>query len=139
MFPSVFNSEEKEAREEEENFIQGYYNTGWFNPKMSSCTTLWFCQQTISEQALLYRAWMGVKVLSEFVVYTVVLVNHKTFISHWKCQMGTAEYLLRGMRSIISRLIAKISSGVLTQADSVIFNWSFLDCKYKDSKPRGHS
>ena len=27
---------------------QGYYNTGWFNPKMRSCTAFWLCQQTIS-------------------------------------------------------------------------------------------
>ena len=27
---------------------QGYYNTGWFNPKMRSCAAFWLCQQTIN-------------------------------------------------------------------------------------------
>jgi hypothetical protein len=31
------------------HIIQGYYNTGWLNPKMSSRATIWFCQQTISK------------------------------------------------------------------------------------------
>ena len=58
-------------------------------------------------------AGMGVEVLSELIIY----INHETLISHW---MGT-ENLLRGGRSIISRLCVVISRGALTQTDSLMF------------------
>ena len=59
-------------------------------------------------------AGMGVEVSSELIIY----INHETLISNW---MET-ENLLRGERSIISRLSAVISRGALTQTDSVMFN-----------------
>ena len=85
---------------------------------------------------LLYLARIGVEVSLKFIAY--IVVNHETLISNWRCQMGT-ENLLRGGRSIISRLIAVISRGALSQTDNFIFNGSFLDSESKTSKPRGHS
>ena len=68
-----------------------------------------------------------------------VEVNHETLVStSWSFQIGT-EKLLRGGRSIISRLIAVISRGALSQTDNFIFNGSFMDSESKTSKPRGHS
>ena len=67
---------------------------------------------------LLYLAQIGVEVSLKFIAY--IVVNHETLISTWRCQMGT-ENLLRGGRSIISRLITVISRGALTETDSLTF------------------
>ena len=58
-------------------------------------------------------AGMGVEISSELIIY----INGETLISHW---MGT-ENLLRGERSIISKLSVVISRGALTQTDFVMF------------------
>ena len=116
----------------------------WFVNKHSTKVVLrycfLFCQLTIINcyvmMKLLYLAQIGVEVSLTFIVHTVV--NHETLISNLRCQMGT-EKLLRGGHSIISRLGAVISRGVLTQTDTVMFTWSFLDSEYKTSKPRSHS
>ena len=67
---------------------------------------------------LLYQAKIGVEVSLTFIVHTVV--NHETLISNLRCQMGT-EKLLRGGHSIILRLSAVTSRGLLTQTDTLMF------------------
>ena len=137
-------------------FFQGYYNTGWFNSEIRSRANLLICQQTKIKAKLkcfsdkvtdfqIEPTFYG-KNLDNKLSYEKstlagmgVEVNHETLVStSWSFQIGT-ENLLRGGRSIISRLIAVISRGALTQTDSVIFSWSFLDSESKTSKPRCHS
>ena len=92
---------------------QGYYNTGWFNPKMRSRANLLICQQTnikaklkcFSDKVPDFRIepTFNCKNLDNKLCYEKITlagmgveVNHETLISHsWRCQMGT-EYLLRG-------------------------------------------
>ena len=85
---------------------QGYYNTGWFNSKISSRANLMICQQTNIHGKLKFflnklpflpthcnklcydkitLAGMGAEVLLELITY----INHETLISNWRCQMGT--------------------------------------------------
>ena len=111
---------------------EGYYNTGWFNSKIRSRANLLICQQTNIKAKLKYFSdevpdfWIepafSCRNLDNKSCYEKITlagigveVNHETLIStSWKYQMG-AENLLRGGRSIISRLIAVISGGALTQ------------------------
>ena len=136
--------------------FQGYYNTGWFNSKIRSSANLLMCQQTNIKAKLkcfsdkVTDFWIdptfNSRNLDNKLSYEKITlagmgveVNHETLIStSWSCQIGT-ENLLRGGRSIISRLIAVISRGALSQTDNCIFNGSFLDKESKTSKPRGHS
>ena len=98
----------------------------WFVNKHSTKVVLryciLFCKLTIIKcyvmMKLLYLAQIGVEVSLKFIAY--IVVNHETLISTWRCQMGT-ENLLRGGRSIISRLITVISRGALTETDSLTF------------------
>ena len=100
--------------------------TFWFVNKHSTKVVLryciLFCKLTIIKcyvmMKLLYLAQIGVEVSLKFIAY--IVVNHETLISTWRCQMGT-ENLLRGGRSIISRLITVISRGALTETDSLTF------------------
>ena len=109
---------------------QGYYNTGWFNSKIRSCANLLICQQTNIKAKLKYFSdkitnfqieptFNSTNLESKLSYEKITLagmgveVNHETLIStSWKNQIGT-ENLLRGGRSIISRLIAIISRGAL--------------------------
>ena len=127
---------------------QGYYNTGWFNSKIRSQANLLICQQTNIKAKLkcfsdkvtdfqIEPTFNGRNLDNKLSYEKITLagmgveVNHETLIStSWSCQIGT-ENLLRGGRSIISRLIAVISRGALSQTDNCIFNGSFLDSKLR--------
>ena len=110
--------------------------TFWFVNKHSTKVVLrycfLFCQLTIINcyvmMKLLYLAQIGVEVSLKFIAY--IVVNHETLISTWRCQMGT-ENLLRGGRSIISRLITVISRGALTETDSLTFAIKKVSVKRK--------
>ena len=119
--------------------LQGYYNTGWFNSKIRSRANPLICQQTNIKAKLkcfsdkvtdfqIEPTFNGKNLDNKLSYEKITLagmgveVNHETLVStSWSFQIGT-EKLLRGGRSIISRLIAVISRGALTQTDSVIFN-----------------
>ena len=107
-------------------------NTGWFNSKIRSRANLLICQQTNIKAQLkffsdkvpdfriepTFSCWnLDKKLRYEKITLAGigVGVNHETLISNSKKWQIGAENLLRGGRSIISRLIAVISSGALTQ------------------------
>ena len=58
-------------------FVQGYYNTGWFNPKMRSRANLLICQQIRTEWELRFRRSL------------LPNINHETLRTYW---MGTKTY-----------------------------------------------
>ena len=133
---------------------QGYYNTGWFNPKMSSRATFWFCQQSRFQITWLF-IWFIILNRHCYLKPTLPSLDGSwgfvEIYCLYSCQSWNLDFILEmpnwNWVNIERRALNHFKiecrnfkgCGVLTQTDSVMFNWSFLDSKYKTSEPRGHS